>query len=120
VRMEEIEEDDTEEGEPEQMTPVLSQPEQTGQYFIVKSIHTVIIVFTVFATVTLAYGSIRWDTDENRREIIEMKQDRLTKEMYEEGQRETERRLSSIERKIDSNRDLSDFKRDYDQKSMKH
>jgi hypothetical protein len=76
--------------------------EKSEQFVVVKSWHVVISILTLIIVTTLWFGSLRDDTANNTREIQEIKRQNLTRDLYELGQKNTEKRLERIEQKLDA------------------
>lgn len=85
--------------------------EASEKFIIVKSWHIVISLLSLIVIVTLFFGSLRDDTIQNKQEIQEMKQQNLTRDLYELGQKNTEQRLERIEKKLDA-QDVRNFAAD--------
>lgn len=96
------------------MTDLEREMDKRDEFVVVKSWHTLIIVLSLLITGVLAYASLRDQVTEDHRRVTDMEQNRLTKELYDAGQKETERRLANIEQKLDQ-RETRDFKRDIEE-----
>lgn len=88
--------------------------ESTGrpeQFIVIKNWHVVITLIMLAVGIILNYGSMRSETEQNSRDISDLKREELTRNVYDTGQAAVEQRLDRIERKID-NADMREWKRE--------
>lgn len=85
--------------------------ERPEQFVVVKNWHITIVVLTMLAGIILWAASVKGETEENTRDIQELKREELTRGVYDMGQRAVEQRLDRIEKKID-NADMREWKRE--------
>jgi hypothetical protein len=76
---------------------------------VLKLAHVIWIIVSIIFAAGMSYESLRAQTDENTRQIREMQDNRVTREVYQQGQEATTERLKRIESKLD-NQDVRTYR----------
>lgn len=80
-------------------------PEQNGgRVFVVKSWQVVLTLLSWLVLSVVQFVTVRAETEQNTREIQEIKRDHVTKDRFDELKEDILRRLQRIEDKLDRER----------------
>lgn len=78
-------------------------PSENGAVVAVKNWHVVLTLITWLVVCTMAFSSLRAQSDEQERRIRDLEQrPAVTLQQYQDGQHVLEQRLDRIERKLDA------------------